>query len=143
MNTTTIVAPTSVPTLGRRFLAMAYEFVLLFGVVAVCTYVFITLTQTKDAAHPHWTQFVVFITAGIYFVWQWRHGGQTLPMQTWRFKIVTINDSKPSIIQCWLRYSLAWIGLFAIGFGFWYAIFDKDRQFLHDRLAKTKLTTQL
>jgi uncharacterized RDD family membrane protein YckC len=38
-----------------------------------------------------------------------------------------------------LRYALAWISLLALGAGFLWAWFDPDRQFLHDRLAGTRI----
>ena len=31
------------------------------------------------------------------------------------------------------------LGLALAGAGFWWALFDRDRQFLHDRLARTRL----
>jgi uncharacterized RDD family membrane protein YckC len=38
-----------------------------------------------------------------------------------------------------LRYVLAWSSLLFLGFGFFWAFFDRDRQFLHDRLAGTRI----
>ena len=37
------------------------------------------------------------------------------------------------------RYVLALLGLAALGLGFAWALFDPERQFLHDRLAGTAL----
>jgi len=37
------------------------------------------------------------------------------------------------------RYVLATLGLFALGLGFLWALVDRDRQFLHDRLAGTAI----
>jgi uncharacterized RDD family membrane protein YckC len=34
---------------------------------------------------------------------------------------------------------LAALGFFALGMGFLYALVDRDRQFLHDRLAGTAI----
>jgi uncharacterized RDD family membrane protein YckC len=38
-----------------------------------------------------------------------------------------------------LRYALAWSSLLFFGVGFLWAFFDPDRQFLHDRLAGTRI----
>jgi len=38
-----------------------------------------------------------------------------------------------------LRFCLALAGLALAGAGFWWALFDRDRQFLHDRLLGTRL----
>jgi uncharacterized RDD family membrane protein YckC len=37
------------------------------------------------------------------------------------------------------RYVLAVLGLVALGLGFAWALVDRDRQFLHDRLAGTAI----
>jgi uncharacterized RDD family membrane protein YckC len=38
-----------------------------------------------------------------------------------------------------LRYVLAWPSLLLFGVGVFWAFFDRDRQFLHDRLAGTRV----
>ena len=37
------------------------------------------------------------------------------------------------------RYLFALVGTALCGVGFWWALGDRDRQFLHDRLAGTRL----
>jgi uncharacterized RDD family membrane protein YckC len=37
------------------------------------------------------------------------------------------------------RYALAWISLLSLGAGFLWAWVDRDGQFLHDRLAGTRI----
>jgi uncharacterized RDD family membrane protein YckC len=32
----------------------------------------------------------------IYFIWFWRHGGQTLAMKTWRIRLVASDGRVPS-----------------------------------------------
>jgi len=39
--------------------------------------------------------------------------------------------------RCWLRYALAWPSVLLFGAGLLWALIDRDRQFLHDRLAGT------
>ena len=81
----------------------------------------------------------VFGILALYFLWYWRHGGQTLAMQTWKLKLVTVNGSAPAWKQLWLRYLLTWPSLLLYGVGLIWAIFDRDGQFLHDRLAGTRI----
>jgi len=104
-----------------------------------------------------WTFFVF----GLYFIWLWTHGGQTLPMKTWRIRVVEADGTPLGPWRALGRYLLAWLWvvpgwaaaslLQASGwmFGLFLAsncalmaiaaLFDKDRQFLHDRLAGTRL----
>lgn len=81
----------------------------------------------------------LFGILALYFLWYWRHGGQTLAMQTWKLKLVAVNGSAPTWKQLWLRYLLTWPSLLLYGVGLIWAIFDRDGQFLHDRLAGTRI----
>ena len=60
-------------------------------------------------------------------------------MKTWRIRLVTVDGSPLSLKQAALRFVLALLGLLLVGVGFWWALFDRDRQFLHDRIAGTRL----
>lgn len=114
-------------------------------------------------------QLTILIALGTYFVWCWRRGGQTLPMKTWKFRLEASSGGSPSLARCISRYALTWAGpllglvvyklvVVATGFGtarfsyaaflfalpffftnFLWALIDRDRQFLHDRLARTRL----
>jgi uncharacterized RDD family membrane protein YckC len=81
----------------------------------------------------------IFFVLGGYFLWYWRRGGQTLAMQTWKLKIVNINGGVISPGQGWLRYTLAWPSVLFFGVGLFWALFDREHQFLHDRLAGTRI----
>ena len=60
-------------------------------------------------------------------------------MKTWRIRLVRHDGAAVSIPRALHRYALAALGFFALGLGFWWALVDRDRQFLHDRLAGTAL----
>lgn len=129
------------PSLGRRLASMAYESLLLLGVLSVCFLLpHIALGIGFNIALPGWVLVVhVFMVLGCYFVWYWQHGGQTLAMQTWKIQLSTPNGTKPSLAKLLLRYVLSWFSLVALGAGIFWSLFDRDRQFLHDRLAGTRL----
>lgn len=84
-------------------------------------------------------QMYLFVVIGIYFIWCWAKTGQTLPMKTWRLRVITVDGHPLSPSHAVLRYSLAWASFLTAGIGFFWAFADKDRQFLHDRLARTKI----
>jgi hypothetical protein len=46
--------------------------------------------------------------------------------------------TRPEAIR---RYLFALAGLACLGLGFLWAFVDRDRQFLHDRLARTRLAS--
>jgi len=75
----------------------------------------------------------------LYFVWFWMNGGQTLPMKTWKLRLAGANGQKLRPLQAVLRYLAAWPSIMLFGIGVLWALFDKDRQFLHDRIAGTSI----
>ena len=126
--------------LRRRLASMLYESMLLLGVLALTFLVPYLILGAVASVTPSggllWLH--VFVVLGIYFVWYWRRGGQTLAMQTWRLKIVDASEGRTaSLGRCWLRYALAWPSVLLGGFGLLWALVDRDRQFLHDRLVGT------
>ncbi|TDN70943.1 RDD family protein [Paraburkholderia sp. BL10I2N1] len=150
------------PTVRRRLATLVYEGVILFGIVFFAGYLFSTLTQQRNGLTHHnilaaWIGLVV----GVYFVWFWTHGGQTLPMKTWRLRLVGVDGAPVSVPRAIARYALAWLWFLpplalhpllglsvprtlvasAAWFALWAATgsFGTNRQFLHDRLAGTRI----
>ncbi len=133
--------PFELAGLRRRLASMLYESLLLLGVLSV-TFMLphLALGMAYGIVLPGPLLFLhVFAVQGIYFVWYWRHGGQTLAMQTWRLKIVGVDGHPPRLGQLILRYVLSWPSLLFYGAGLLWAIFDRDRQFLHERLSGTRI----
>lgn len=165
--TTSAYAPLSIeptaPARLRRFACMMYEGVLLFAVVFLGSYLFDTLTQSRHGLmmRPE-RQAWLFICIGAYFLLCWRKNGQTLPMKTWHIRLVDRNGQVPSLPRLAGRYALAWalplvaaaaIWTLAMASG-WPAVNSLivvapfanflgtatgSGQFLHDRLAGTRL----
>ena len=130
------------PGIRRRLASLLYESLLILGVLALAFLVpHLILGIFFQATLPGWALWLhIFLVMGLYFVWYWRHGGQTLAMQTWKIQIESVFGGLPSLKQAWLRYALAWAGISFFGAGLVWALFDRDRQFLHDRLAGTRIT---
>jgi uncharacterized RDD family membrane protein YckC len=126
--------------LGRRLLSLAYEALLLAAVWLAGGFAFTALAGHLE---PHLArpalQVVLVLLAGVYFVWQWRLGGQTLPMKTWHIRLVTTTGKPLSLRHALWRFVLAVAGTLLLGIGFLWAFVDPDRQFLHDRLAGTRI----
>ena len=128
------------PALARRLASAVYDLLLLAALVLVATFPFLAIFGDSTAGwRRHVLQAWVLAVAGAYFVWFWTHGGQTLPMKTWRLKVVRADGGAVTPWRALHRYALAALGLFAAGLGFLWALVDRDRQFLHDRLAGTAL----
>ena len=126
----------------RRLASLLYESLLMLGVLALTFMVpYLILGVVWNVAPAGWVAWLhVYLVLGAYFVWYWRRGGQTLAMQTWRLQVVRADDGRsPAPATCWLRYTLAWPSVLCFGLGLAWALVDRDRQFLHDRLAGTRI----
>ena len=112
---------------------MAYEAVLLFAVAFFAAWVFFFASGGRDAtsgALRHELQLFILVVFAGYFLWCWLRGGQTLAMKAWHIRLVDVTPRKAVVrflLLALLPLSIAW------------ALFDRDRQFLHDRLAGTRL----
>jgi uncharacterized RDD family membrane protein YckC len=131
----------TLPTLRRRLAAMLYESLLLLGVLSVTFMVphLILGIVFQITAPGVVLLFHVALVLGAYFLWYWSHGGQTLAMQTWKLQITNHDGSAPGLRFLMLRYFLSWPSVLFYGAGLIWALFDRDRQFLHDRLAGTRI----
>jgi len=125
--------------LGMRLLSLAYEGVLLFGILFVASYLFVGLARDAQTGMPRLVfQVYVLAVCGAYFVFCWVRSGQTLPMKTWRIRLVTEQGKPLAVGRAFQRYLLAVPSVLS-GIGVLWALVDRDRQFLHDRLAKTRI----
>lgn len=158
--------PVVTPTLKRRLICLVYEAFLVTAVVMFALFVFLFATQLMDErVKKYGSQVVLFAAAGAYFIYCWSGSGHTLAMKTWRIKLVMLGHAQVPLRAALVRYVFGWgwilpglaacwalgltdkaeagkiAGVLAINIVAWglTAFLDKDRQFLHDRLAGTRL----
>ncbi|SFE17294.1 RDD family protein [Nitrosomonas sp. Nm166] len=130
----------STPGFWRRIICLVYEFLLLLAILFIASFIFhLIFSDTQTVYFKPLFQFYLLVIMGYYFIWFWTHGGQTLAMQTWKMRIVTAEGNGLTKKQAITRYLLALICNFFFGLGIIWALFDRDHQFLHDRLAGTRI----
>lgn len=142
---------------------MVYEAFLFIAVEALAMFIYLFLTQNLHSPMIEYGRNAVFLlVAALYFIHAWSGSGHTLAMKTWRIKVVKLGYKTVPLKASAVRYLMAW-GWFlpailacyafgwkstgqvsaavAVGIAAWAmtALFDKDRQFLHDRVAGTRL----
>ena len=101
----------------------------------------------------------LFAAAALYFSWSWTGGRRTLPMKTWQLRLVDEQGAPLRYRQAFVRYLAAWIGpalalatyvvarpyglggvaLVPLALNYLGAWVDPERQFLHDRIAGTRI----
>lgn len=118
---------------------MLYEALLLAAVLFIAGFVFTAVFHSPLPPIPRFLfQLYLLLVTASYFIWYWLHGGQTLPMKTWRLRVVRTDGQPLSLKQACLRFLLALIGV-GLGFGILWALFDRERLFWHDRMTGTKI----
>jgi uncharacterized RDD family membrane protein YckC len=155
----------------RRLAALAYEAVLYAALVLIVGFLTLPLVPVAPSGGPGLRipdlpakvlSFALVLGAGaVYYVWSWTAGRRTLPMKTWRLRLVRNDGSALDARTAVVRYLAAWIGptlvllayvvlrksgwgalalwLFAVNY-LW-AFADPDRHFLHDRIAGTRIVS--
>ena len=116
MNSLTLAAKEfATPSLWRRFMAAVYEACLVcFALSFIASYLLLTLLQWQwplSEARNAVLSAYLFVIYGIYFVYFWSHGGQTLPMKTVEIKLMGITAEKIHWQRAAWRYLLCWWGL--------------------------------
>lgn len=161
--------PTAPPIAGlwRRFGAFVHELLFLVAYLFIVGLIFASLSgESMSAGRPQvltgpvavFQQVYLFLSIGAYFIYFWVDGRRTLAFKTWSLRLLAADGGVVTRRQAVVRYLATWIGpvlglamYLAIGrsgaswwilglfANFLWAFADRDRQFLHDRLAGTRV----
>jgi uncharacterized RDD family membrane protein YckC len=152
----------------RRYAALSYEGLLLAAIVLVVGFLTLPAMPASGSdgrlALPSLPARVlsgclIFAAAGLYFTWSWTGGRRTLPMKTWRLALLRADGRTVDARSAVVRYLAVWIGPAAslaahaalqpahlgahaawlLALGYLWPLVDRDRQFLHDRIAGTRI----
>jgi uncharacterized RDD family membrane protein YckC len=129
------------PSMRRRLASMLYESILLIAVWFIAVWLFQFAAATLDIAgwRRHLLQAFVIAVFALYFLYCWLRGGQTLAMKTWRIRVVSRDGHRSLAPKAALLRFIAALLLVPTLLGILWALVDRDRQFLHDRLAGSLL----
>lgn len=154
------------PSLARRMACLLYEAMLLFGLALIPGVLGALFVVQTGQRHPLQSDTALrvyaFVLYGVYFVWFWSRRGQTLAMQTWRIRVVTIAGAPLSQRRALARYLAGCVAWFAlptalatvlrwppltslVALAVWFCVYPllalvaPGRQFWHDRLCGTRL----
>lgn len=132
-----VIESTQAPSLIKLGACLIYEALVIVALCFICVLIFRLLAgDATQGIKRHLLQLLLWLSVGAYYVSCWTRSGQTLAMQTWRFKLVDQNGLLLSTKIAMLRYILATL---SFGIGFLWAIVDKERRFLHDRMLGSQI----
>jgi uncharacterized RDD family membrane protein YckC len=141
---------------------MVYETLLVAALLMVGAFLFYgAATHTLEGASQWAFRLYLAAIVSSYFIWCWHKGG-TLAMKALKLRVIQRDGAPPAVPRAALRlvFAAATVGAALIGaIGLWrgshvvagwlavvsgalsigWAYVDRDGQFLHDRLAGTRL----
>jgi len=154
---------------ARRFAGVAYEALLVTALLLVVNFFLLPFVSPGVPGRSALTLpdlpgrvivfCALFASAAAYFVWSWTGGRRTLPMKTWRMRIVDADGRPLDYRRAFVRYLAAWIGpglalatyvamkpyglqgvaVVPLALNYLAAFVDPDRRFLHDRITGTRI----
>lgn len=140
------IRQTRAPGVFHRLAALFYDLILLFGVLMLAvTLLIVPYEFIMGVPFPHDEPFhrfglrlyLVTIT-GLFFIFFWVRGGQTLGMRTWRLQLVREDGRPLRPRDALLRLIWAVLCLAPAGAGLLWMLFDRDRLTGYDRLSHTR-----
>lgn len=132
------------PSLFKLGACLMYELLTIVAIIFVSTGLFLIIAG--DASHGVkrlFLQLFLWLVVGAYFIRCWIKTGQTLAMQAWKLRLIDEQSQLLTMQQAIVRYLLASLSMAFFGMGFLWAIVDKKKQFLHDRLLKYKVVADV
>jgi uncharacterized RDD family membrane protein YckC len=148
--------PLPLATFWRRFMAMVYEGIILFGVLFFFAYGFSALLRVQRPFEAKFfaMQIFLFLVVGCYFVYFWSRGRRSLPMKTVDLLLQNKAGGPVSVGRAWARYCAA-CGVILLGLAlakfvhaslfvlipvlFCWPLIDRRKRALYDWVAGTEL----
>lgn len=153
----------AIASLARRLASLLYEGLIVAAILFAATFAsaLVGIARFEGLARNLFQTYLLLVLGG-YFVWCWCRGGQTLPMRAWRLRLVQSNGAPVKPMRAVTRYLLAtsafapagvgaamlwldtraplgWLALAPSALTLLWSLVDPQRQFLHDRLAGTRI----
>ncbi len=124
----------------RRFLAIVYDILSLGAVLFAATLV-VVIANRGAAVEPANLLFSLYLllVSGMYFVWCWVRGGQTLGMRSWQLYLRRRDDSPLTWSLAIARYVLAILSWIPFGLGYLWCFVNSEKLAWHDLATETKL----
>ena len=127
-------------SLLRRLAAILYDFLLLFTLLFIASFLVVVPLEI----HPGHELFGLYqayllVLSFVFYAWCWTHGGQTLGMRTWRFKVVGADGSALGWKTALVRFAMAVVSWIPLGLGYFWVLFDAQSRSWHDIVSGTRL----
>jgi uncharacterized RDD family membrane protein YckC len=130
---------------GRRFGAMLYDALLVIALLMIVTAAFLPLTGgeaitfERVGAFEYVYRLMLLGVVVAFFGVFWTRRGQTLGMAAWRLRLVRADGAPVTWRDVLARLAGACASWLALGLGYFWIWFDRDRLAWHDRWSGTRV----
>jgi len=132
------------PSLLRHLISMVYDALLVIALVFVVYAIALAAVVKisggeQEVLDPQLGQALVVLSLLGFYSAFWLQNGQTLGMQAWRIKLVTMDGSEMKFSQAILRCAAAALSAGCLGLGYLWKLVDRNGRYWHDYLSGTEL----
>mgnify|MGYP001343394355 CR=1 FL=1 len=138
-------------SITRRFAAMFYDFMLVIALIMIVTWIYQQgvlrlIYGSEQLTHMAENGLLdrdpilsslLLLSMFAFFAKFWTHNGQPPGMQAWNIRVQSPDGSAIDVWQSLLRFCVAIISWLALGLGFWWQLFSKDKLTWHDSYSGT------
>ena len=122
--------------IARLYGCFFYEAIIQVALWFLITLFILISLGEGNTINPSLLGFFLWLSSGIYFIYSWVNGGQTLAMRAWKLKLLPPKNFKLTFFI--YRYILASIGFF-IFLSFYLFILFGGKKYIHDMILKSQI----
>lgn len=132
------------PSLLRHLVSMVYDALLVIALIFVVNGLALGIAVQlsdgeQEVLNPHIGQALFVLCFVAFYSAFWLKDGQTLGMQAWRIKLVSLEGGDPTFSQALLRIAGAALSAGCLGLGYIWKLFDRNKRYWHDYISGTEL----
>ncbi|MCD8512731.1 MAG: RDD family protein [Nitrincola sp.] len=123
-------------SLGKRVLAMFYDFMLIVAIWMITGFAAVALNDGEAVEGPLFKT-ALFVITFLFFGFFWTRNGQTLGMQAWRIRVQTLDGYRLSWSRSLLRFMLSILSWIPLGLGYIWVLFSDEKLAWHDKFSES------
>ena len=127
----------------RRILALVYDSLVIAGILLSFTLLLVMLNggYAEPGSFVSIVQLIVCVCVGplFYSYFLLVNNGQTIGMQAWKIRLVSLNSSKLNAKQTYLRCLVSTLSFVCFGIGYFWILFNKNNLSWSDVATNTRI----
>ena len=127
----------------KRIFSLLYDTLIIAGIILSLTLLLVFIngkTIVTGSILSYAELAILFFTGPIFYCYFWlQNHGQTIGMQAWKIKVVSISGARITLKQCVLRCIGSILGFCFMGMGYLNILFNSDNKAWADIFSSTRI----